>query len=269
MRRDDRSGESCACFDVSYANIELSRLRLGRSWCPAAPAHRDDAMTSCTGGSRGRFRWLAGGQTVRTTRGALLRACSTSSNASLEEVLQALDDSPWPADRAGSQKCQPTSQLPRRTPRTKRSGAHRRRAARPDDPRPTSQGSAPNDHRQRRIPNNRSGCLLGEDQRPGAGARIAQTRDHHIAHGGSGRTRPGPRAGLPQIELADLAGPIDRALKRPRRLRTAAAPRAGSHRRSSCRPRPQRLDQLADPLARQPRILAQQPVDLVLERIQL
>ena len=31
MRRDDRSGESCACFDVAYANVELSQLRLGRS----------------------------------------------------------------------------------------------------------------------------------------------------------------------------------------------------------------------------------------------
>jgi hypothetical protein len=77
------------------------------------------------------------------------------------------------------------------------------------------------------------------------------------------------RSGLPQVELQQLAGAIDSALigppaleQRPDvaqvviedRLRPVVA---------------ELLDQLADALARDPRVVAQQAMDLVLERVEL
>jgi hypothetical protein len=75
--------------------------------------------------------------------------------------------------------------------------------------------------------------------------------------------------GLPQIELADLAGPIDRALIRPRHReqRPDLAQVVIDDRLTAVEP--QRRDQLPNTLPRQVRVILQQPVDLVLERIEL
>jgi len=77
-------------------------------------------------------------------------------------------------------------------------------------------------------------------------------------------------ARLPQIELTQLPGSIDRALKRPRRRREQRPHFAQiviDHRLA--RLAAQRLEQLPNPNARQLRIGAQQPVNLVLERVEL
>jgi hypothetical protein len=57
--------------------------------------------------------------------------------------------------------------------------------------------------------------LLSEDQRAGAGPRVAQARDHHVILAGLAVADRDLARGLPEIELADLPGPIDRALRRP------------------------------------------------------
>jgi hypothetical protein len=77
----------------------------------------------------------------------------------------------------------------------------------------------------------------------------------------------GPR--LPDVELADLAGPIDRALKRPRRdeQRPDFAQVVIDDRLAAVEP--QRRDQLPDSLPADRRVLAEQPVDLRLEGVQL
>src|SRR5215211_3268892 len=71
--------------------------------------------------------------------------------------------------------------------------------------------------------------------------------------------------GSHKSELADLARPIDRALKRPRRLkqRPHLAQVVFDDRLAAVEA------QLADPLPGQPRIALQQPVDLLLKRVQL
>ena len=78
------------------------------------------------------------------------------------------------------------------------------------------------------------------------------------------------RPGLPDVELADLARPIDGPLKRPRRRREQRPHLAQvviDDRLATLKA--QRHDQLPDTLAGQLRISLQQPVDLVLERIKL
>jgi hypothetical protein len=74
---------------------------------------------------------------------------------------------------------------------------------------------------------------------------------------------------LPQVELADLPRPVDRALKRPGHdeERADLAQVVIDDRLAAVEP--QRRDQLADPLPRHRRVALQQPVDLVLERIEL
>ena len=112
--------------------------------------------------------------------------------------------------------------------------------------------------------------LLGEDQRAGAGARVAQARDHDPALAGLAVPDRDLAARLPEIELADLARPIDRALKRPRRRREQRPHLAQvviDDRLAAIEA--QRRDQLPDPLTRQRRIAVEQPMDLVLERIEL
>ena len=77
-------------------------------------------------------------------------------------------------------------------------------------------------------------------------------------------------AGLPEVELADLPGSIDGALERPWRRqeqRPHLAQVVIDDRLAAIEPK--RRDQLPDPLTRQPRIAAKQPMDLVLERIEL
>jgi hypothetical protein len=111
--------------------------------------------------------------------------------------------------------------------------------------------------------------LLAEHQRAGAGARVAQARNDDPARASLAMTDRHLELGLPDVELADLARPIDRALRRPRRAkqrphlaqvviedRLAAVPA-------------QQLKQLTDPHTRQITVLAKQPRDLGLEWIDL
>jgi hypothetical protein len=53
--------------------------------------------------------------------------------------------------------------------------------------------------------------LLGEDQRAGTGARVAQARDDDPRPPGLALADRDLGLGLPEIELADLSRPIDRA----------------------------------------------------------
>lgn len=76
-------------------------------------------------------------------------------------------------------------------------------------------------------------------------------------------------SGLPDVELADLARPVDRPLRRP------DGPEQRPHLaqiviedRLAAIP-PQRLEQLADPNPGQSRITVQQPMDLRLEPVEL
>jgi hypothetical protein len=77
------------------------------------------------------------------------------------------------------------------------------------------------------------------------------------------------RAWLPQIELADFAGPIDGPLigPRPGEQRADLAQVVIDDRLAPVEP--QRRDQLTDPLPGQRRVLPEQSMDLVLERIEL
>src|SRR4051812_29805837 len=75
--------------------------------------------------------------------------------------------------------------------------------------------------------------------------------------------------GLPEIELTDLPRPIDSPLigarideERPDLADVVIDDRLAAA-------EPQRSDQLADALPRQPRVTAQQLVDLILKRIEL
>jgi hypothetical protein len=54
---------------------------------------------------------------------------------------------------------------------------------------------------------------LGEDERPGAGPRVAHHRDHHEAAAGLAVADRDLVLGLPEIELADLAGAVGGALE--------------------------------------------------------
>jgi hypothetical protein len=59
--------------------------------------------------------------------------------------------------------------------------------------------------------------LLGEDQRARAGARVAQAGDDDPAAAVLDGADRDLVARLPEIELADLARPVDGALEAPRR----------------------------------------------------
>ena len=74
---------------------------------------------------------------------------------------------------------------------------------------------------------------------------------------------------LREIELQQLAGPIDRALIGPPALEQRPDLTQVVIEDRLCPGMPQRLDQLADALAGDPRIVLQQAVDLVLERVEL
>ena len=102
--------------------------------------------------------------------------------------------------------------------------------------------------------------LLAEHQHARARARVAKTRDHHPRAAGLAVTDGHLLTWLPEIELADLAGSIDGALKRPRRRREQRADLAQiviDDRLADGAA--QRLQQLPNPDAGQLRIALQQP----------
>ena len=161
-----------------------------------------------------------------------------------------------------SQNCQPTRSWPqKRGERVGRAAAAgmQRALAVPDQRLAAAPRAGTDSGRSRQ----QVGHLLGEDQRASAGARLAQTRRPPPSRRGTDRGRPRSRRGrLPKIELADLARPVDGALERPRR-RPKQRPHL-AHVIIDDRldaPIAQRLDQLADPLARQLRIVLQQAMD--------
>jgi len=111
--------------------------------------------------------------------------------------------------------------------------------------------------------------LLAEDQPTRTPARVAQTRDDdprppHLPT--ADRDQPG---WLPQIPLADLPRPIDSPLMRPQpqKHRPHLAQIVIDYRLAAVEP--ERLDQLPNTHPGQPRVPPQQPVDLILERVEL
>ena len=130
-------------------------------------------------------------------------------------------------------------------------------------------GNAAQPRQAARDPGQQILGLLGEHQHAGAGARVAQARDDHPAPARLAVTDRDLRPRLPDIELADLARPVDGALKRPARRREQRPNLAQIVIDDRlARPAAQRLQQLTDPDPGQLGILAQQPVDLVFERLQ-
>jgi hypothetical protein len=111
---------------------------------------------------------------------------------------------------------------------------------------------------------------LVKTQRAGARSRVAQARNDDPSLPRLAVTDRDLVLGLPEVKLADLPRPIDGPLKRPRwrrEQRPHLAQVVIDDRLAAIKP--QRRDQLPDALARQLRIGLQQPVDLVLERIEL
>ena len=111
--------------------------------------------------------------------------------------------------------------------------------------------------------------LLREDQRRGERARVAELGRHHPAAAQlavADRDRP---RGLPEIELAQLAGPVDRALVGAQRQVAGAdlAHVVVDDRLGAVKA--QLGDQLADPLRGDAGLSAQQLGDLAPERIEL
>src|SRR5215207_4481381 len=112
--------------------------------------------------------------------------------------------------------------------------------------------------------------LLAEDERPGADARVAQAGHHHQAAALLAVADRDRAARLPEVELTDLARPIEGALEGPRgrgeqrahlaqvvvedRLAAAIADLG---------------DQLAHPHARKARLGPEQAVDLLLVGLEL
>jgi hypothetical protein len=119
-------------------------------------------------------------------------------------------------------------------------------------------------------PGEQIGRLLAEDQGASTGARVAQARDDDPALPGVPVTDGNLLLGLPDIELADLPRPIHGALERPRprREQRAHLAKVVIDDRLAAR-KAQRRDQFPDALARQLRISLQQPMDLILERVEL
>jgi hypothetical protein len=111
--------------------------------------------------------------------------------------------------------------------------------------------------------------LLAEDQGAGAGTRVTQACNDHEPRPRLPMPDRHLRARLPNIKLADLARPVDRPLRRPGGLEQRPdLPQVVIKDRLAAIP-PQRLQQLADADPGQRGILAEQPLDLGLERIEL
>ena len=147
-----------------------------------------------------------------------------------------------PLNRCDSTRSAAVTGRPWRRSATRPSGRRRRRRT-PRSGRPGVQTRlAIPDQRMRRgtqrpqtaADTEQLGRLLGEDQRPGAGARIAQARDDDPRPPGLA-CPTGSRPWVPR----DRAGRSRRAGRRSAdrcdARRRTGGPRAGSHRRSSCR----------------------------------
>jgi hypothetical protein len=114
------------------------------------------------------------------------------------------------------------------------------------------------------------GRLLREDERAGADARVGQAADDDVAAAQLAAADRDLRARLPEVELAERARPVLRALE---------AARAGQEERPHLAQvvvedrlaalEALLFDQLPDPLAGQARLGAEQAVDLLLERVEL
>ena len=139
--------------------------------------------------------------------------------AALHEVLQALDDAlGLRVARLAEVPADPQRAAERGERR--RSAARRRRAARTGGPRPASRGSAPSDHRQRRIPNSRSGDLLA--RRPARRRPRASSPRHATT------TQPRARLAVPDRDLRPWA-PRDRTGRSRRAGRSCAERSCGVH----------------------------------------
>ena len=111
--------------------------------------------------------------------------------------------------------------------------------------------------------------LLAEDEDAGAGARVSQARNDDPPPARLAMTDRHLSDWLPDVELADLPGPVDGPLKRPwwRREQRPHLTQIVIDDRLADRAA-QRLEQLANPHPRQLRIVLQQPVDLRFERLE-
>jgi hypothetical protein len=118
------------------------------------------------------------------------------------------------------------------------------------------------------MPHSTSGASF-EDQRPRAGARVSEARHDDPCASVLPVTNRHRPAWLPQIPLADIARPIHRPLihPRPNEHRPHLTEVVIENRLAPIEP--ERLQQLPDPDARKPRIIPQQLVNLVLERLKL
>ena len=177
----------------------------------------------------------------------LVREAAAGLKAFLDEVLQPLDDALGlrvaPARRSASRPAAAPQNAANSV-----SGGRRRRAARPGDPRPTSAAARP-------ATTSSAGCRPAA---PGSAWRRSTRRRRRASSPGTRRRPSPPRLAvpdrdlglrLPQIELADLARPIDRALKRPRRRRKQRPHLAQVVIEDRLAARiAQRRDQLTDPL---------------------
>ncbi len=112
-------------------------------------------------------------------------------------------------------------------------------------------------------------CLLAENQRTRTDTGIPQTSHDDPRPAGLAMTDGNMLRGLPEIPLADLPRPINRALMRarPREQWAHLTQIIIDDRLATIEP--ERLDQLTDPHPRQLRVPAQQIVNLLLERVEL
>jgi hypothetical protein len=118
-------------------------------------------------------------------------------------------------------------------------------------------------------PGQQIGLLLAEDQRAGAGSRVAQAGDHDPALAGLAVADGDLLAWLPDVELADLAGTVDGARVVPCGLKQRPDLAQEVIKDGLATDPAQRPQQLADPNAGQVGVLGQQSADLVLKRVEL
>ena len=159
----------------------------------------------------------------------------------------ALEQRPWPGSRRARGSASPAGRADRRRRRSSSVGWPPPRCdRRPRDPRPASRAArragkaaAHAPERCRAPPWRRPAPRRPRASSPSSGG------DHPAAAGLAVADRD-LLTRLPEVELEQLAGPVDGALEGPRRASSAGAARARSRRGSSCRPDSRARDQLAD-----------------------